>query len=153
MIDWYALALFSQAAFGFSTYRDPMDDQETFIAQIGAEKGPALSIECGALTGQRTMIRVRPGRQMLSPLFPSMDYYERVRFDDRPAIKIGFRYVGNEVLASGWNAQVFLREMRSAARVTFELSDWQNTQFTMTVPLTGAVDSVEKVKQACSKHG
>ena len=148
-MTWYALAVAAQAVFTFTTERDPMDDRETYIASIGGDRGPRLAIECGAKTGRAMQVRVTPGRQLLDPIFPSMDYYERFRFDSREAIKIGVRYSGNDIILSGRNAETFLREMRSSSQAAIEITDWRGNPFVLAVPLAGSVDSADRVSTAC----
>jgi hypothetical protein len=148
---WHAFAALSQIAFGFGTYRDPMDDTETYMAQVGSERGPLLSVECGALTDGKMMVRVLAGRRLYSSgQFPGLAaYQDRVRFDQRPAATFGFHYIKEEAFLKGRDATRFISEVRASQSVTIEFTSYASGQFTVTLPLVNAAESIEKVEAKC----
>lgn len=137
--------------FVFSVATDPFTDEKTFIAQSGPVAGPNLSVQCGPETGGELMVIVKTGRRVYQPPVALVARYpERVRFDDAPFVEYGFRYNGEVAVLNGRDADAFIDAMKRAAKVMLEVEDFRGAKVQLSIPLSGAADSVRQVEENCA---
>lgn len=147
------LLAFLAGGFGYWINRDPFTDAETYVASIGnVDRGPALSVECGASTGGKIAVRITPGFSLYSSGVPGT-YSDRFRFDEAPPIELRVSYRGDVAFITGRDAERFVSGLRSSRRVVFELTDRALDGRIVRMSTLGAVDALEKLMASCPIGG
>ena len=138
------------AAFSFQVEKDRFDDSKTAVASVGEPRGPALRVECGALTGGKMAVRIISSRRLYRPMIAAVARYpQRVRFDERPAMQTEFYYRDDQVFAIEEDAMVFITYLKTSKVVAVELSDSSADDFYISFPLSGAAEAIAQVETAC----
>lgn len=134
----------------FRIERDRFDDKKTYVAQMGNGSGVSLRVECGALTDNKMAVRITADRYLYSNGFRGVARYpDRVRFDERPAMEIGFHYIDKDAIATGVDALDFISYLKRSKVVAVELTDYRNDEFYISFPISNAAESIGEVETSC----
>lgn len=138
-------------SFTFYIHQDPMTDAQTFTAEVGNYERRALSIECGALTNDQMMVRIRPDKLLYQrPFSAAAKYRDRVRFGTEDAETFALTYRDKEAIISGEEALRFTQMAKLSETVLIEMTDYRSRKFTIRFPLTGASEAIENVEKRCT---
>lgn len=153
-MSYLFIAMAAQAAAPFTvghwtvTSRpDPISDHAEVDATLRGDAG-TLSFMCSV--GERSTLIVRPDRFLGGPLsrYELRDTW--VRFDDRPATRVSWKYVDTYAVPYS-EREMFelLAAARDAATLTIRLTSYDNSSVDVVFDLAGSAEAIAEARRHC----